>query len=51
MKKIFMLFLLFAVASVASCGKAALPIPYENSGYPHTYPYNPDVEVENNGSR
>ncbi len=46
MKKIFMLFLLFAVASVASCGKAALPVPYAESGYPHTYPYNPDVEVE-----
>ena len=42
MKKIFMLFLLFVVFCVASCGKASLPVPYENSGYPHTYPYNPD---------
>lgn len=45
MKKIFMLFLLFAVISVASCGKAAQPVPYKNSGYPHTYPYNPSTEV------
>ena len=46
MKKIFVLFLLFAVICVASCGKAARPLPYKDSGYPHSYPYNPDVEVK-----
>lgn len=46
MKKIFMLFLLFAVLGVGACGKAARPVPYKNSGYPHSYPYNPDVEVK-----
>ena len=38
-----MLFLLFSVFSLISCGKAALPVPYENSGYPHTYPYNAEI--------
>ncbi len=40
MKKIFM-FLFFSVAflTLVSCGKAAKPIPYPDSGYPHTYPY------------
>ncbi|MBR2923021.1 MAG: hypothetical protein IKC10_06885 [Alphaproteobacteria bacterium] len=42
MKKIFMLFLLFVVFNIVSCGKASLPVPYEDSGYPHSYPYNPD---------
>lgn len=37
-----MLFLLFIVFSVASCGKASLPVPYEDSGYPHIYPYSED---------
>ncbi len=41
MKKIFMFILLvIAVLEIASCGKAANPVPYQNSGYPHTYPYN-----------
>ena len=46
MKKIFMLFLMFAIFCVVACGKASRPVPYAESGYPHTYPYNPDVEVE-----
>lgn len=40
MKKIFILFLAIAVLSLSACGKAAKPIPYEGSNYPHTYPYN-----------
>ena len=39
MKKIFILLSLFALFGVSACGKAARPVPYENSGYPHSYPY------------
>ncbi len=40
MKKIFMfLFLLVNLFMVSACGKAAKTIPYPDSGYPRTYPY------------
>ena len=39
MKKIFILFVLFSVLALSACGKAARPVPYEGSNYPHTYPY------------
>ena len=39
MKKIFIFIMLISVISLAACGKAAKPVPYEGSGYPHTYPY------------
>lgn len=38
MKKIFILVLL-AISFLSACGKAAKPVPYEGSAYPHTYPY------------
>lgn len=41
MKKSLMIF--FAIVCLfclSACGKSARPIPYEGSGYPHTYPYN-----------
>lgn len=41
MKKAFMFLLLAVFAFGASgCGKSAKPVPYPDSGYPHTYPYN-----------
>ena len=41
MKKIFIaLFLVGVVTMLGACGKAANPVPYPESGYPHTYPYN-----------
>ena len=49
MRKIFVFFLAAMVLVLASCGKAARPVPYEGSGYPHSYPYNHDIEVKNNG--
>ncbi len=39
MKKIFISLLMVELLLLASCGKAAKPVPYEGSGYPHTYPY------------
>ena len=39
MKKIFILFCLISVLGLSACGKQAKPVPYEGSGYPHTYPY------------
>lgn len=41
MKKSLMLVLVVClVLSVGACGKSAKPVPFEGSGYPHTYPYN-----------
>ena len=40
MKKIFIFFLAaFFVFSLSACGKSALPTPYPDSGYPHSYPH------------
>lgn len=38
MKKIFILSCLILTIFLSSCGKAARPVPYEGSGYPHSYP-------------
>ena len=40
MKKIFILCCLVMTLFISACGKSARPVPYEGSGYPHTYPYN-----------
>lgn len=41
MKKSLMFVLVVClVLSVGACGKSAKPVPFEGSGYPHTYPYN-----------
>jgi hypothetical protein len=40
MKKIFIILLLIFATTLAACGKSAKPIPYPNSGYPRSYPYN-----------
>ncbi len=40
MKKIFLLAMLAVVMSLSACGKYALPEPYPDSGYPHSYPRN-----------
>jgi len=39
MKKFFLLAVL-AMTVLSACGKYALPEPYPDSGYPHTYPSN-----------
>ena len=39
MKKIFIFLCLFSIFALCACGKSAKPVPYEGSGYPHTYPY------------
>ena len=38
MKKIFILSCLTLTLLLSACGKAARPVPYEGSGYPHSYP-------------
>lgn len=41
MKKIFMLLsAAIFIFALSACGKSAKPVPYPDSGYPHTYPYN-----------
>ena len=40
MKKFFIfVFFVMIVLNLAACGKMAKPMPYPESGYPHTYPY------------
>ncbi len=40
MKKNFIRILVAAlfVVAMSACGKMANPVPYEGSGYPHSYP-------------
>ena len=39
MKKIFILGSLVLILALSACGKVAKPVPYQGSGYPHSYPY------------
>lgn len=40
MKKILVVLCLWGgiLCGVSACGKMSSPVPYEGSGYPHTYP-------------
>ena len=40
MNKKFFCFIMIVVAAFAlsACGKMSNPVPYEGSGYPHSYP-------------
>ena len=40
MKKILVMLFLCGVilCGAAACGKMSAPVPYEGSGYPHSYP-------------
>ncbi len=40
MKKFLIIFcLIIMTLGISGCGKSARPIPYPDSGYPHSYPY------------
>ncbi len=40
MKKIFLFAVCFSLLALGGCGKYAVPEPYPDSGYPHSYPRN-----------